>query len=114
MSQIQSSTVFTGVEPSNIEAFEACIRESYEIAASEPGVLMYEWFRGADGSSFIAREVFVDSDAVLTHAGNVGDQLGQWIALSTSFSVELFGVPSQELQDAIAALGPVVHPPVFS
>lgn len=113
MSQIQSTTVFKGVPSSNVEAFEATIREAYEVAASEPGTLMYDWYRGADGTSFVAREVFTDSAAVLTHAANVGSQLEQWIALSDSFTVELFGSPSQELRDAIAALDPVVHAPVI-
>jgi quinol monooxygenase YgiN len=113
VSQIQSTTVFSGVDPSNVPAFESLIREAYDLAADEPGTLMYDWYRGADGASFIAREVFADSGAVLAHAANVGSQVEQWIALSDSFTVELFGVPSQELQDAIAALGPVVHPPAL-
>jgi quinol monooxygenase YgiN len=113
MSQIQSTTTFHGVDPKNREAFTETIREAYELAASEPGTLMYEWYRGADGASFIAREVFADSDAVLVHAGNVGAQLAQWIALSDSFSVKLFGSPSAELEAAIAELGPVVHAPAL-
>ena len=113
MSQIQSTTIFGGVGASNVEAFKENIRQSYEIAAGEPGTLMYAWFRGADGTSFIAREVFVDSAAVLVHAGNVGAQLEQWITLSDSFSVELFGSPSDELKDAIAELDPVVYPPAL-
>lgn len=113
MTQIQSTTTFSGVDPSNADAFIALIREAYEVAAGEDGTLVYEWYRSPDGSSFIAREVFTDSAAVLVHAANVGSQLERWIALSDSFTVELFGSPSQELQDAIAALGPVVNPPAL-
>lgn len=102
-----------GSDPSNVAALESHVRDADEVAAGEPGTSMYDWYRTADGTGFIARAVFAESAAVLAHAAGVGGHLEQRIAASESFTVEPFGDPSQELHDVIAALGPTLLPPAL-
>ena len=72
------------------------------------GALQYDWFFSADESECIVRETYVDSGAVLTHMGNVGEMLGQLLSMS-DFELEVYGNPSEELQKASAALAPTVY-----
>lgn len=72
------------------------------------GSLQYDWFFSPDNSECIVHETYVDSNAVLTHMGNVGELLGQLLDMS-DFELEIFGNPSEELQKAGAALNPKVY-----
>lgn len=112
MGAIRTMTRFSGVEPVNAEAFRQAAREGAERAAGEPGTVGYEWYESADGATFVAHERFVDSDAVLAHATNVGDLVGRWIELSSAFEIQIFGSPSDELAAALADMAPQVYPAV--
>jgi hypothetical protein len=70
------------------------------------------WFESTDGTEFVAHESFVDSDAVLAHAANVGDLTGQWVDLADGVDVQTFGSPSDEVRSALAAMAPTIFPPV--
>ena len=72
----------------------------------------YAWFESADGTEFVAHESFVDSDAVLAHATDVGDLVGRWVDLADGVDVQIFGAPSDELRSALAAMAPTVFSPV--
>jgi quinol monooxygenase YgiN len=73
------------------------------------GALQYDWFFSPDNSECIVRETYTDSNAVLAHMENVGEQLGQLLGMS-DFELEIYGNPSGELQKAGAALNPKVYP----
>ena len=72
------------------------------------GAIQYDWFFSPDNSECIVREAYTDSNAVLAHMGNVGEMLGQLLAMS-DFELEIYGNPSEELQKAAAALNPKVY-----
>ncbi len=48
------------------------------------GALQYDWFFSPDNSECVVRETYTDSNAVLAHMGNVGEQLGQLLACQIS------------------------------
>lgn len=72
------------------------------------GALQYDWFFSPDETDCVVRETYTDSNAVLAHMGNVGELLGQLLAMS-DFELEVFGNPSEELQKAAAGLNPKVY-----
>jgi quinol monooxygenase YgiN len=112
MTEIHTMTRFGGVDPSDVDEFRRLVGEGVGRVAGEPGTLQYEWFASGDGTSFVARETFADSDAVLAHAANVGDLVGRWSELSDSVDVEIFGAPSDDLRAALVAMAPTVYAPV--
>jgi len=72
------------------------------------GAIQYDWFFSPDETECVVRETYADSNAVLAHMGNVGEMLGQLLAMS-DFELEVYGNPSEELQKAAAALNPKVY-----
>ena len=72
------------------------------------GALQYVWFFSPDNSECVVRETYADSNAVLAHMGNVGELLGQLFGMS-DFELEIYGNPSEELQNAAAGLNPKVY-----
>jgi quinol monooxygenase YgiN len=63
------------------------------------GILQYDWFLSADGTTCSVRETYADSNAVLAHLANVGSIVAELAAVST-FEFEVFGTPSDELKAA--------------
>lgn len=57
----------------------------------------------------VVLEIYADSNAVLSHAGNVGEHLQQLVELA-DFSIELYGNPSEELLEAIQGMDITVYP----
>ena len=72
------------------------------------GALQYDWFFSTDQTECVVRETYADSNAVLAHMGNLGEPLGQILAIS-DFELEIYGDMSEELQKAVAALDPKVY-----
>jgi len=56
----------------------------------------------------VAREIYTGSNAVHAHMGNMGELLGQLLALS-DFELEVYGNLSEELQLAAVGLNPKVY-----
>ena len=72
------------------------------------GAIQYDWFFSPDEKECVVREIYTDSNAVLAHMRNVGELLGQLNAM-TDFELELYGNPSENLQQAAAGLNPKVY-----
>lgn len=72
------------------------------------GAIQYDWFFSPDETECSVREIFADSNAVLAHMGNVGEMLGQLLAMS-DFELEVYGNPTEKLQQASAPLNPKVY-----
>jgi quinol monooxygenase YgiN len=72
------------------------------------GAIQYDWFFSPDEKECVVREIYTDSNAVLAHMGNVGEFLGQLIAMS-DFELEVYGNLSEDLQKASAPLNPKVY-----
>ena len=111
MDQIQASVKFPKISPDNLEKFKSLAAEALKIAADEPGVLQYDWFFNADETACFVRETFANSEAVMTHLGNVGEILGPVVQLGGGLEIEMFGGnPSDELLQALAMFRPTHYP----
>lgn len=67
--------------------------------------LQYDWFLSEDQTECVIREKYTDSNAVLTHVGNLGGLLGELLEVS-ELKLEVFGNASEELVGATAGLKP--------
>ncbi|HKY75942.1 MAG TPA: antibiotic biosynthesis monooxygenase [Acidimicrobiia bacterium] len=111
MDQIQVSVTFPKISPDNLEKFKALAGEALKIAADEPGVVQYDWFFNADETRCFVRETFANSEAALTHLGNVGEILGPVVQLGGGLEIEMFGGnPSDDLLQALAMFRPTHYP----
>ena len=72
------------------------------------GTLRYDWYLSPDQTECVVQEMYTDSNAVLIHIGDVQEQLGKIFAIS-DFTLEVYGNPSAELQDAATAFAPDVY-----
>jgi len=63
----------------------------------------YDWYFNANASECHVLETYADSNAVMTHMGNVGELLGQLLQIST-LTGEIYGNLSEEVQNAISGL----------
>jgi len=109
--RIQASVTSPRISRDNLGKFKALAGEALKIAADEPGVLQYDWFFNADETACVVRETFENSDAILTHLGNVGEILGPVAQLGGGMEIELFGGrPSDELLQALAMFRPTHYP----
>lgn len=110
MKKIQLSAKFE-IQKGKLEEFKKIAAECMAIVKEKEagkGALQYDWFFNPDQTECIVRETYADSNAVLTHMGNVGEPLGRILGIS-NFSLEVYGNPSEELQKAAAGLGPKVY-----
>ena len=74
--------------------------------ANEPGTLNYEWSASADGKICHIYERYVDSGAVMKHLGTFGEFAGRFMEVFTPLRFTLYGSPSAEVKDALAAFSP--------
>ena len=74
---------------------------------NEPNTKTYQWFEGTDQKSALLLEQFADSDAMLTHLGNVGPSLPDLLAIAPITRLEVLGDVSEAAREALAPLGAV-------
>ena len=98
------------IKPGNLAAFKAVIPKIIaEVMENDPGTLVYEWYLNEELMECVAWEVYKDSESVLAHTGNVGPFLDRLLDLSDA-TIEIYGDPSQELQDVADGLGIKIFP----
>ncbi len=110
MEKIQITAEFK-IHQGKLEDFKIIADECIAIIKEKEagkGALQYDWFFSPDQKECVVRETYTDSNAVLTHMGNIGEPIGRMIGIS-DFSLKLYGNPSEELQNAAAGLGPKVY-----
>jgi hypothetical protein len=107
--QLQVTATIPRIPREKLSEFKRLADEALKITAEEPGVLQYDWFFNDDESKCVVREIYADSNAVLTHLGLVGDLLGNIIEVGGGIEIEVFGDPSDELLEAIEALQPTIY-----
>ena len=114
MDRIQISATFRNIPADKLADFKALAAEATRIARGESATLGYDWFAGdATETSFLVREVYQNSDAVLAHLGAVGAQLGAMLSMGATVEVAVFGNPSPAVLDAGAAFSPKIYPHVM-
>jgi quinol monooxygenase YgiN len=89
-----------------LEEFKRLSAECMEIVRTkDTGTLQYEVYFNDDQSECIVLERYRDSEALIEHAGHIGD-LNEALLATGSVSGELLGEPSAELRANLAD-GPV-------
>ncbi|NNK97815.1 MAG: antibiotic biosynthesis monooxygenase [Xanthomonadales bacterium] len=72
----------------------------------EPGTLGYEWSTSEDGRKCHIFESYEDSAATLQHLANFGEKFAaRFLEVLSPTSFVVYGAPSQEVRDALAAFG---------
>jgi quinol monooxygenase YgiN len=73
---------------------------------NEPGTLDYQWSTSSDGTVCHIFERYSDSDAVMVHLGTFGEKFaGRFMEIFEPTRFVVYGSPSQEVKDALAAFG---------
>jgi quinol monooxygenase YgiN len=87
------------------------------IEARDPGTVAFGFFHGDEPDTYLAVEVYEDSDAALGHLQNVGPllaKLGDVIDGAGGEPLQVFGDPSDALKEQYAAFGAVYRPALRS
>jgi len=94
------------INEGKLEDFKAFVNTMIEITdANEPNTLVYEWYIHEDGNECHLLETFKDSDAFMTHLGNVSHMFDTLFTFATMTRAKIFGSPSEELQKSLDPLG---------
>lgn len=110
MSELQVTARFR-VPGDRLDQFRELARRCMAIVGEkDSGTLRYDWFFNDDKTECVVREIYRDSDAVLEHIANLGETMGELLAVA-EIGVELFGEPSAQLMQAAAGLSPRVYAP---
>ena len=96
------------IHPGKLEAFTEIAAKCLASTRRDPGTQSYEWYFNADHSECVVLEVYDDSNAVLAHVGNLGELLGQLMAVA-DMTLEVFGDPSPELRQVGESVGAKVY-----
>jgi quinol monooxygenase YgiN len=99
------------IEEGQVDAFTSLASGYIEaVQANEPGTLGYQWYLGEGGTKCILQETFADSNALLTHLGNVGPSLPELLAIAPITRLEVMGTVSDAAREALSGLGAVHFP----
>ena len=83
-------------------------------AATEEGLLTYDWFISDDGTQIRVFETYADSDAIRFHAGNYASFLPALAECRTVERMTILGEPDAELREMLEARGAQVFGPFAS
>ena len=86
-----------------LEEFKRLSAQAMEIVrAKDTGTLQYDTYFNDDQSEAMVIERFRDSEALIEHGANLGDDFMQAIMATGTLSGELLGEPSAELKAKLA------------
>jgi quinol monooxygenase YgiN len=101
------------IEPGKLEEFNSLATGFISsVNQNEPGTLGYLWHMAEDNKKALLLETFTDSDALLTHLGNVGPTLPNLLALAPITRFEVLGAVNDAVREALAPFGAVHFPNV--
>ncbi|MDT8410444.1 MAG: antibiotic biosynthesis monooxygenase [Wenzhouxiangellaceae bacterium] len=110
MNELQVTARFR-VRQGQLDAFKAAAdRCMASVRERDTGTLRYDWFFNAEQTECVVREMYRDSDALLEHVANLGENMGALLA-AADLDIELFGEPSSQLLEATAGLAPRIYTP---
>jgi quinol monooxygenase YgiN len=76
----------------------------------DTGTLRYDWFLSNDGTACEVREGYVNADALLEHANNIGEARAKLFRdFAYGHDITIYGEPSPALAQAMDALAGVVQ-----
>lgn len=97
--------------PGKVEEYKRLTAHAMEVVrARDTGTLQYDVYFNADESESVVVERFRDSEALIQHGANLGDEFMAAVLATGSVTGELLGEPSPELR-AMLGDGP---PQLFS
>lgn len=103
MNNLQITARFQ-IHNGHLAEFKKLSEECLSIAkAKDKDTLQYDWYFDEAQTECVLKEVYPDSNALLTHLGNIGELFGKLMALG-DFSAEVYGQPSEELIKATSSL----------
>ena len=101
------------VKPGELDNFKAVVNEMIESTRAEPGTLMYEWSVDEHGGVVHGYERFADSGAAVAHLSAFGEKFAQrFLAAVDPTRLSVYGAPSEEAKQALAAFGPAYLAPL--
>ena len=99
------------IHPGKLREFKRLAAECMRVAREkDTGTLQYDFYLNADETECIVYERYSDSAALQEHLQNLGDLMGQVMAISTTTG-EVLGEPSPELAQGLASYGVPVYRP---
>lgn len=81
------------------------------VRTKDTGTLQYDWFLNDEGTECMVREKYENSDAVFEHLGNLGDTLGELMAVC-DMELEAYGSPNEALVGALGEMGAKIYAPL--
>lgn len=107
--QIQYTVEWT-IKPGGLAGFkELAQKKVIPMVKSESGMLGYQWYFNEDESKCYTIEWLANSDAIMAHLGNVGEDLPKFFAFSDITRFEVFGNPNAQTKEALKGLGAVFN-----
>ncbi len=96
------------VKDGELANFKALMNEMIEATRKEAGALNYEWFISEDEASIQIYERYADSDALMVHVGNFGENFAERFLGCLNLSrFVVYGNPSDQAREALAGFGAV-------
>ena len=109
METIKANALFT-IKEGKLDEFKQLIPQFISVVKEkDSGTLNYDWYLNEDNMECMVLETYKDSNAVMEHAGNVGELLQEAMGLS-DLQIEVYGNPSDALKEALAGMAPKVYP----
>jgi len=97
------------VTPGKLDDLRSVIREvSAHCAATEPGMLQYDWFISEDGTEVRVLEEYTDSDAIRFHGPNYASFQPALGDCRTVQRITVLGPADDDLRSALADRGAFV------
>ena len=97
------------IHDGKLDEFKELAKECLSVVkAKDKDTIQYDWYFHEEQSECVIIESYSDSNALLTHIGNLGDMFGKFMALG-DLSAEIYGQPSEELLNATSGLNVKVY-----
>ncbi len=95
------------VKPGQVGSFTTLMAELVDSARAESGTFLYEWSLSDDESVAHIREGYADSASTLSHLARFRETFAErFRAAVEPTGLVVYGSPSNEVKDALAALRP--------
>jgi len=99
MSKIEVTARFK-IHDGRLEDFKRLAAQCLaSVKEKDSGTHQYDWFMNSDQTECAVRETYESSEAVMSHAGNLGALIPALLE-TADFSLEVFGSPSNDVKEA--------------
>ena len=96
------------IKPGGLDSFKETAEKITDLVnTNEPGMKGYQWYFNGDESKCYTSEWHTDSDSLMAHLQNVGDELPKLLNHCDITRFEVLGNPSTQAAEALSGLGAV-------